>query len=182
MSHEQDAIYKVCSDFFPDHGRKFIMDHRDDRALLIDWCELADIVLDSRHQLLERKEALDRLRSELPPFFSHLIRHFTGEQQNIDPIVRKYFSVELKKQVARDVWTVTPAARWEVIIPFVLVNLPRHSQRVTFLRSLLWSMPERAQQVGAIVYRHVDAVMWERLRYDVREIIPRGAPEWVRYH
>jgi len=179
LSQQENVIHSACTDFFPAHGKKFILDHREDRSLLMDWCELADIVLDTRAQLRDRKGALDRLRVELPAFFSHLIRHFMGEQQNLDPIIKKYFSLELKKQVARDVWRATPAERWEIIIPFVLAYLQRHSQRVAFLRSLLWSMPERAQQVGAIVYRNVDAVMWERLRREVREIIPRGAPQWV---
>ena len=36
-------------------------------------------------------------------------------------------------------------------------------------------MPERAQQVGAILYRNVDAVMWERLKVSLPDIVPRGA-------
>ena len=43
-------------------------------------------------------------------------------------------------------------------------------------------MPERAQQIGAITYRNVDAVMWERLRTAVPEIIPRGAPGYKQYY
>jgi hypothetical protein len=37
-------------------------------------------------------------------------------------------------------------------------------QRVRYLKVLMWAMPERAQQIGAIVCRNVVAVMWERLR------------------
>jgi len=181
LTVEESVVYKVCSDYFPGHGKKFTMDHRDDRVLLVEWCELADIVLDARAMMRDRKEALDRLRGELPAFFSHLLRHFRGEEENLDPIVRKYLPLKLKKNMARDVWRITPAEKWEIIIPFVLVNLPMHEQRVRFLRSLLWSIPERSQQVGAIVYRNVDAVMWERLRVEVREMIPRGAPQWIRY-
>ena len=43
-------------------------------------------------------------------------------------------------------------------------------------------MPERAQQIGAIIYRNVDAVMWERLRSEVPAIIPRTAPGYMRYY
>lgn len=180
INHQERVIYEACAEFFPEHGKKFHHDHRDDRALLLDWCELADIVLDNRSPLRERMDALERLRAELPPFFSHLIRHFTGEEENIDPIIKKYFPLELKKQLARQVWAITPAENWELVIGFTLLNLPRHEQRVSFLRSLLWGIPERSQQVGAIVYRNVDAVMWERLRIEIREMIPRGAAGWVR--
>lgn len=182
LHFEEGLIYKACTDYFPDHGKKFILDHRDDRAVLIVWCELANIIINRREPIRERQGSLERLRSELPPFFSHLIRHFRGEEENLGPIWRNYFPIELKKQLARDLWRVTPAERWEVIIPFVLVNLSRHEQRICFLRSLLWSIPERSQQVGAIVYRNVDAVMWERLRVEIREMVPRGAPHWVRQY
>jgi hypothetical protein len=37
-------------------------------------------------------------------------------------------------------------------------------QRVRYLKVFMWAMPERAQQFGAIGYRNVDAVMWERVR------------------
>eukprot|EP00961_Rhodomonas_salina_P268276 3625638-Rhodomonas_salina.1 len=41
-------------------------------------------------------------------------------------------------------------------------------------------MPERAQQIGAIVYRNVDSVKWEMMRIEVPEMIPRGAYNWRR--
>jgi hypothetical protein len=67
------------------------------------------------------------------------------------------------------------------MIDFTLNNLPRQSQRTRFLKVLVWAMPERAQQIGAMVYRKVDAILWERLRCDVPAIIPRGVPHWKRY-
>jgi hypothetical protein len=88
----------------------------------------------------------------------------------------------LMKEVSRRVWEITPANRWEVIVPYMVNNLPRHEQRVRYLKVLTWAMPERAQQIGSIVYRNVDAVMWERLRIEMPEIIPRGAPNWQRYY
>ena len=75
-----------------------------------------------------------------------------------------------------------PADKWEIILPFVITNLPRHESRIRYIHSLCWSLPERAQQIGAILYRRVDAVMWERLRVDVPAIVPRGAYSWKRYY
>ena len=71
---------------------------------------------------------------------------------------------------------------FSVIIDFTLNYLPRHSQRTRFLKILVWCMPERAQQVGAMVYRAVDAINWERLRCDVPSIVPRGIKYWKRYY
>lgn len=35
-------------------------------------------------------------------------------------------------------------------------------------------MPERAQEIGLIVYRGVDSVMWAFLVSEIPEMIPRG--------
>ena len=139
-------------------------------------------MLDTRLSTEERKASLDELRRDLPAFFEHFEEHLRGEEDNLQPIGRKYLPLAIMKDISREVWEITPAERWEVIVPFIVSNLPRHTQRVRYLKVLCWSMPERAQQIGAIVYRNVDAVMWERLRVEVPEIIPRGAPGWKRYY
>jgi hypothetical protein len=100
----------------------------------------------------------------------------------LNPIGRKYLTLEVMKQISREVWRITPAEKWEVILPFIINNLPRQMQRERYLKVLCWSMPERAQQFGAIVYRNVDAVTWELLRTELPEIIPRGAPNFRRYY
>jgi hypothetical protein len=92
----------------------------------------------------------------------------------------QYLPLEIAKQVSRDVWKITN--KWEIIIPFVILSLPCHDSRVRYLKVLCWSMPEKAQQIGAILYRHVDVVMWEQLRFELPEIIPRGACDWKRYY
>lgn len=43
-------------------------------------------------------------------------------------------------------------------------------------------MPERAQQIGAILYRNVDAVMWERLRASLPDIVPRGVSGYRKHY
>ena len=91
-------------------------------------------------------------------------------------------NLELQKQMARECFRLTPASKWETAIPYVIKSLPRHQQRIRFLKSLCWSMPERSQQIGAIAYRNVDAVMWERLRIEIPEIVPRGEAHYRRYY
>ena len=100
----------------------------------------------------------------------------------MDPIFKKHLPLALQEQLAREIFLGTPAEQWEVLIPFVLTNLPRHEQRVRYLQSLCWAIPERAQQVGAIVYRNVDPILWLRLRFDFPEMVPRGVPGWRRQY
>lgn len=45
-------------------------------------------------------------------------------------------------------WASTPASTWFTLLPWIVDNLPMMPQRVRFVKTLLWAMPERAQQVG----------------------------------
>jgi hemerythrin-like domain-containing protein len=180
---EDNLLYRCYRDWFPDHvhGKKYSEDHqRDSQLAYEDLSALVETVMD-RHSH-RRKDALLELRHELPVFFEHISRHFRGEEENMDPICKKYIPLELQKQLARDAFISTPSEKFEVIVPYVLTNLPRHDQRVSYLKSLCWSVPERSQQVGAIAYRNVDSITWERLRFDIPEIIPRGTRGWRRNH
>lgn len=180
--HEDEVIFKTFNDFFPEHARKYNDDHAEDHKKLEGWCALANKLLDTTMPVSERKAALDEMRGELPAFFEHFEEHLQGEEDHLQPIGRKYLPLAIMKDLSRQVWDITPATKWEVIIPFIITNLPRHPMRIRYIKVLCWSMPERAQQIGAIIYRNVDAVMWERIRVQVPEIIPRGAPGWKRYY
>ena len=180
--HEDEVIFKMFNDWFPDHAKKWNDDHAEDTIKLESWRKLANNTLDTSLDIAGRKAAMDELRADLPAFFEHFEEHLVGEEDNLNPIGRKYLPISLMIEMSRKVWDITDAKRWEVIIPFIILGLPRHPMRVRYLKILMWAMPERAQQIGAIVYRNVDAVMWERLRIEVPEMIPRGASNWKRYY
>ncbi len=180
--HEDEVIFKVFNDWFQEHAKAFNDEHDVFHIVMADVEKNANILLNRSLLESDRQEALTVLNKILPPFFKSFEEHLKGEEDNLQPIGKKYLPLEIQKQISRQVWAITAADRWEIIIPFVVLNLPRHQQRVRYLKVLLWSMPERAQQVGAIVYRNVDAVMWERLREEVPEMIPRGEIGWWRYY
>ena len=180
--HEDDVIFKEFNDWFSKHAKKFNDDHEDFHKKIVLFKNMANSLLDKSLPLKDRQEALDQLKEELPPFLDLFLDHMKGEEYHLQPIGRKYLPLAIQKEISRQVFKVTSAENWEVIIPFVLNNLPRHVQRVRYLKVLLWSMPERGQQIGAMVFRNVDAVMWERLRVEVPEMIPRGATNWRRYY
>lgn len=180
--HEEEVIFKEFNDWFSKHAKQYNDDHADFHVEIARFKNLANRLLDTSLGMEDRKGALALLRKELPPFFDHFLEHLKGEEDNLQPIGRKRLPLEIQKQISREVFKITAAENWEIMIPYVVNNLPRHLQRVRYLKVLLWSMPERAQQIGAIVYRNVDAVMWERLRVEIPEMIPRGAPGWRRYY
>ena len=56
------------------------------------------------------------------------------------------------------------------------------ARQTKFLRTWAWAMPERAQQLGLMVYRVVDDVTWVQVARDLPEMIPRGLPGYRRYY
>jgi tellurite resistance protein TehA-like permease/glutaredoxin len=180
--HEDEVIFKEFNDWFSRHAKQYNDDHEDFHAKIAHFKNVANSLLNTSLPLEHRQFALATLNRELPPFLDYFMDHLQGEEDNLNPIGRKHLPLQVQKEISRKVFEITPAEDWEVIIPFVVNNLPRHDQRVRYLKVLFWSMPERGQQIGAMVYRNVDAVMWERLRVEVPEMIPRGAYNWRRYY
>lgn len=180
--HEDQVIFKVFNDWFHDHAKTFNTHHEHYHETMHECEANANRLLDTGLSMQQRKDALAWLKKTLPAFFDEFEEHLIQEELNLQPIGRKYIPLELQKQISRQVWDITSAEKWGVIVPYVINNLPRHTQRVRYIKVLLWSMPERAHQIGSIIYRNVDAVMWERLRVEVPEIIPRAAYNWKRYY
>jgi hypothetical protein len=71
---------------------------------------------------------------------------------------------------------------WFELVPWVLNNLPMRMQRVRYLKTFLWAVPERAQQIGTMVALGSDPVQWALLAAELPEIIPRGAKGWARFN
>ena len=180
--HEDEVIFKTFNDYFSEHAQKYNDDHEEDHEKVARWTALADKVLDTSLAVSDRKEAANEIKADFAGFMEHFEEHLRGEEDNLQPIGRKYLPLAVMKDISRKVWEMTDSDKWERILPFIINNLPRHPQRVRYLKVLCWSMPERAQQFGAIVYRNVDSVMWARLSRAVPEIIPRGAPGYSRYY
>ena len=84
--------------------------------------------------------------------------------------------------LSMQVWKSTCSEDWAVILPWTVNMLPYLPQRLRYLRSLLWAMPENAQLVGRMVALGVDGVQWSRIINHIPELVPRGASGWHRYH
>eukprot|EP00041_Stephanoeca_diplocostata_P019409 m.418837 g.418837 ORF g.418837 m.418837 type:complete len:1030 (-) comp21294_c1_seq7:310-3399(-) len=192
-NHEDLVAYKEFERFFPHHARQWLDDHEKDRVLLRDLEQKINTLLafanstdGCDHGAVSESEAtalVNELRDILGPFVEHFLVHLDGEEENLNPIGRKHIPLAIQRTLVQRVWEVTPIAAWTVIIPYMLENMPRIPQRKKYIRSLIWGLgPERAQQVGTIVYKNCDAVMWEVLAQDIPEIIPRGVPGWRRYY
>lgn len=183
MLHEDKVVFKTFNDFFHGHADPYIQFHGDDKTRMENIGEDLRKILDGSITSIEgRKSALLKLQQDMPAFFEDYLAHIHGEEDNLQPVGRKYMNLLLQKEMVKECFKLTSAERWEILIPYVVNNVPRHEQRVRYLKAMCWAMPERSQQVGAIVYRNVDAVMWERLRIEIPEMIPRGERNWRRFY
>ena len=84
--------------------------------------------------------------------------------------------------LSKQVWESTCSEDWAVILPWTVNMLPYLPQRVRYLRSLLWAMPENAQLIGRMVALGVDGVQWLRITNHIPELVPRGAHSWRRFY
>ena len=50
-----------------------------------------------------------------------------------------------------------------LLSPFTLKNLPNPVWKSRFVRAFIWVMPEMAQEIGAIIYRGCDSVLYASL-------------------
>jgi len=84
--------------------------------------------------------------------------------------------------LSKQMWESTCSKDWAVILPWTVNMLPYLPQRVRYLRSLLWAMPENAQLIGRMVALGVDGVQWSRITNHIPELVPRGAHAWRRFY
>ena len=180
--HENCVIFKVFSQYFPSYCKEYIQEHADDEAKLVRWSRMIDTLLDPKGDASEKDTAYEHLMYNIPEFLESQLLHLQREEEHLQPIGKKYVPITLQKQMIQDCFEITSSDQWEVMLPYIINNCSRHEQRIRYIKCLCWAMPERCQQIGAILYRHVDAVMWERLRVQVPEIIPRGEHNWRRYY
>ena len=119
------------------------MSHQADRERLAHFNEQIDSLLSNPGGVT--KAAVSDLQAGVSAFITHLEEHLRGEEDHILPS-RKVMNIELQKQLVRRLWAATDAAKWETVLPFVILHLPRHVQRVKYIQAFTWAMPERAQQ------------------------------------
>eukprot|EP00629_Pelagomonadales_sp_RCC1024_P000296 CAMPEP_0119261536 /NCGR_PEP_ID=MMETSP1329-20130426/1570_1 /TAXON_ID=114041 /ORGANISM="Genus nov. species nov., Strain RCC1024" /LENGTH=970 /DNA_ID=CAMNT_0007261101 /DNA_START=166 /DNA_END=3078 /DNA_ORIENTATION=- len=175
--HEDEVLFKAFGDLYPDIAADASADHVADAELFAETDALLRGLVES-----PAAPAVAALRKALSPFLASFDAHLREEENHISPLARKAVPLALQKTLVRQCFELTSAASWERMLPYIVLNCPRHPQRIKYVQALCWAMPERAQQVGAILYRNVDAVMWERLKVSLPDIVPRGVPGYRKMY
>ncbi|KAK9807721.1 hypothetical protein WJX72_007166 [[Myrmecia] bisecta] len=176
-----NVLFPLFNEYFPGSATVSIeqINHQKEGFNAID---AATDRLKTTEDRTEAERLIAELQHRVPEMFAEMLHHFEEEEAHLQPIGKKHLSIEMHKQLVRKIWAATPEPAWAVMMPYLVSNLPYHPQRVRLVRSMLWAIPERAQQIGRMIALGVDATLWQRLIDFCPELIPRGYPGWTRYH
>jgi len=178
---EDEVLFPEIRDLFPGLNPSMSDEHEVEHEMVLrisDALKVLSTFLDNNNQETEGggvAAALELLYKEFPAFGDHLLNHMRNEENSATVVIRKYVSIARQIELAQKMFLCTSAKDWHVVIPYVLTRLPHPVWKVRYLRSFIWAMPDRAQQIGLIVHRGVDSAMYAFLTDEIPEMIPRGA-------
>lgn len=176
--HEDQVIFAEYSKFFPQVSKESNEEHEHHEAV---FREISN-ALTSAMNAKTASQGIATANDLIKEFAKDIEQHLLGEELNLAAMPRKYVNLALSKQVLAKCWDMETADTWREILPWTLNNLPMLQQRVRFLKTFLWAVPERAQQIGLMVAAGVDDVQWLRITNELPEIIPRGADGYERFY
>ncbi|KAG2443533.1 hypothetical protein HXX76_001885 [Chlamydomonas incerta] len=170
--HEDTVIFPVYNEFFPHITAEADQQHHNLDAFA---AKITDLI------------ASNAPASELTPVIESygkaLDEHLRYEEDHLQCMPRKYVPLELSKQIVRKCWAATHPETWHILLPLLVESMPMLHQRVRFVKTLLWAMPERCHQFGLILCKGVNAVEWRRISAELPELVPRGVGIlWERYY
>ncbi|CAM9111089.1 unnamed protein product [Scytosiphon promiscuus] len=183
--HEDDVIFPALEAFFPGQTHSVGEEHEEHEKLMSSVQAAMDTLLGSSSDSNDdtaRTVLLAELRGNLTRFGKDVLEHLDHEEHSFaTPIARKYLPVKTSKELVRKSWDATTNQDMSRFLGWVMSTLRMRSQRTRFLKTWVWAMPERAQQLGLMVYRVVDDVTWVEVARDLPEVVPRGLPGYRRY-
>ena len=177
MKHEDDILYPEVSSYFPGIHNLAKREHEEHlpKALRIE-----NLLKQIKETPSISSNALKTLKEVWPSFGTELLEHLRDEENTVMRVMRKYTSIERVKELFKKVYEDTSADDWHIIIPFTLKNLPNPVWKNRFVRAFIWAMPELAQEIGAIVYRGCDSVIYSALADEIPEMIPRNCASYSK--
>jgi hypothetical protein len=84
--------------------------------------------------------------------------------------------------VVRNIFDLTSTDNWMISMPFIIRSLPHPMWKVRFVKTFVWAMPSRAQEIGLMLHRGLDSISWAFISEQIPEIIPRGLPGHKRIY
>ena len=184
--HEDEVIYKEANTLFPGFTHVADDDHKQHEKMISEingmLSKLNGGIASDNTADEDALQLKKQLLNKLKHYMSELEEHLLWEEGHIQPILRKYVPNQLQKIILEKVWEATDYSKWSILIPWILRNQHKLPQRILFLKTLMWAMPYRCQQIGLIVHRGCNDVLWADIAQQLPELIPRGLNGWRRQY
>ncbi|PNH09480.1 Glutaredoxin-C6 [Tetrabaena socialis] len=176
--HEDEVIFKAYNEFFP----RLTKDADEQHLELEELGDKVGRLLSGGGDKLSGAAAQE-LTAAVESYVTALLAHLRFEEDHLQCMPRKYMPLGLAKQVIIKCWASTSPETWHTLLPLLVESMPMLQQRVRYIKTLLWCMPERCHLFGLILAAKLDAVNWRRISAELPEIIPRGVSmSWERYY
>ena len=168
--HEYDIVFSEVNSYSPGVDKLVKTEHEEMDAKSAKLEDLLKLIKESPSSN-SAATALQTLKDEFPLWGDEFLKHLRDEENSVTRVLRKYTSIERTKELFLKVWEDTSSDDWHIIIPFTLKNLPNPVWKSRFVRAFIWVMPEMAQEIGAIIYRGCDSVLYASLADEIPEMI-----------
>lgn len=172
-NHEESVLFPAVCRYFPGFANEAHEEHEQQHAVVN---KMMDAVGKWRQNsdVSSSGTLIDLLKSEFPAWSTSVLDHLRHEEAKISVVARKYFTLEIQKELTNRVFSLTPTEKWDVIMPFVIKNLGTPMWKSQFVKTFIWANPSRAQEIGLMLYRSLDSCTYVFLAEEIPEMIPRG--------
>jgi len=181
-SKQEDKIFFPAIDsYLPNCSKSRSDEHEHDRKFFEECKGLLKEIKNAENPG-QRAPLVQKWKDSFTAFRKAFKRHLIDEEiHTMGPVVRKFIPIKVQRKLAQKIWEKTKPDHWRSFIRFAMINLPTHSMRVRFLKSLQWSLPGEVQKIGIMLYEGVPREMYIRITEELTELVPHGQCYHIQY-
>lgn len=154
--HEDELLYPAIRRYMP-KLQMSIFDEHDEGHKLNN--ELLELITNFRAKFSDEDNAesiLIEIRRKFKEWGDHLLPHLRAEEETMSVAARKYLSLEQTCEIIKKAYELTPMDEWRRILPFVVKNLPHPTWKIRYIKTIVWTIPYRAHEIGLALYHGCD--------------------------
>lgn len=180
--HEDEVLYPFIRRNFPNMNENIAIAHHHGHEQFHEIEALVKTYSESKGDPEQAKVFLDKIKVLFPQWAEDLLVHLRNEENTLSVAARKYVGVELTCEIIKKCWDITGISEWRKVMPFVVEHLPLPAWKLRYVRTILWTVPSRAHEIGLCLYHGCDSVTWQFLIQEMPELIPRGLPGYKKIY
>jgi tellurite resistance protein TehA-like permease/glutaredoxin len=129
-NHEETVLFPAVRRYFPGMNMDASHDHEVQHAT-VEKLQAAISKWRDAPSAVNAVSLFSVLKSDLPGWATHVLDHLRSEEASISVVARKYIPLDEQKSLTNAVFQLTSASNWQVVMPWVLRNLPNPMWKVS---------------------------------------------------